>query len=135
RYANGKELAEDLKRFQSGQLVSAHRYSRVEVATRWVSRHRGPVAIVGVAVAIVMFSAVWMFQNVVDERNVARDATAQTRQALGAAENRQHQLTMLQARRSLAQDPTAVIAWLKTYPRAQLSEPEIPQMFDEAVAG
>jgi WD40 repeat protein len=135
RYANGKDLAEDVKRFQSGQLVSAHSYSRAALALRWIGRHRGPVAIVAGALAIVTFAAVWSFESVVEERNVARAATEQTKVALGAAENRQHQLTMLQAKRSLAQDPTAVIAWLKAYPQGELSDPEIPAMIDEAVAG
>jgi len=38
RYPNGKELAEDLKRFQTGQLVGAHEYSRSTLVGRWLRR-------------------------------------------------------------------------------------------------
>src|SRR5205807_4223175 len=36
RYPTAKELADDLVRFQAGQLVSAHRYSTMEMFRRWV---------------------------------------------------------------------------------------------------
>ena len=34
------ELALDLRRFQAGQLVGAHRYSSRELVRRWLRRHR-----------------------------------------------------------------------------------------------
>ena len=40
RYPTAKELADDLRRFQTGQLVGAHRYSLRELLWRWVRRHR-----------------------------------------------------------------------------------------------
>jgi serine/threonine protein kinase len=42
RYPTAFELAEDLKRFQAGQLVAARRYSSATRAARFVARH--PVA-------------------------------------------------------------------------------------------
>jgi WD40 repeat protein len=44
RYASAKELAGDLKRFQAGQMVAAHRYSVTERAVRWVRRHKAIAA-------------------------------------------------------------------------------------------
>jgi len=49
RYPSAFEIADDLKRFASGQLVAARRYSPVTRAGRFVARH--PVA-VGAAVAV-----------------------------------------------------------------------------------
>jgi WD40 repeat protein len=40
RYPSANQLAEDLKRFQAGQMVAAHRYSLTERAARWVRRHK-----------------------------------------------------------------------------------------------
>ena len=45
RYPTAKELAEDLKRFQTGQLVGAHAYTPRELAQRWFVRHRAPASI------------------------------------------------------------------------------------------
>jgi WD40 repeat protein len=44
RYPSARELAEDLKRFQAGQMVAAHRYSVTERAARWVRRHKAIAA-------------------------------------------------------------------------------------------
>ncbi len=40
RYSTAKELAEDLKRFQTGQLVSTHAYTSWALARRWTRRNR-----------------------------------------------------------------------------------------------
>jgi eukaryotic-like serine/threonine-protein kinase len=49
RYPSAFELADDLKRFASGQLVAARHYSRLTRAGRFVARH--PIA-VGITIAI-----------------------------------------------------------------------------------
>ncbi|HVU52512.1 MAG TPA: serine/threonine-protein kinase [Polyangia bacterium] len=49
RYATAFELAEDLKRFQAGQLVGARRYSTLARAARFAARH--PLAAVASAAA------------------------------------------------------------------------------------
>ncbi len=57
RYASARQLADELKRFSTGQMVGSHRYSRPERARRWVGRHRTAltigtvVALAGVATA------------------------------------------------------------------------------------
>jgi tetratricopeptide (TPR) repeat protein len=48
RYPTAGELAEDLRRFQTGQLVSAHRYSPGELLRRWVRQHRAVVTVASV---------------------------------------------------------------------------------------
>jgi eukaryotic-like serine/threonine-protein kinase len=45
RYASAFDLAEDLKRFQTGQLVAAHRYSLPARARRLVARHPVPAVL------------------------------------------------------------------------------------------
>src|SRR5262249_45162168 len=40
RYPTARELAEELHRFQTGQLVHSHRYSTRELVLRWAKRHR-----------------------------------------------------------------------------------------------
>jgi WD40 repeat protein/tRNA A-37 threonylcarbamoyl transferase component Bud32 len=51
RYPTAAELAADLKRFQTGQLVAAHHYTRRQLAVRWFQRHRLVVAITAIALA------------------------------------------------------------------------------------
>jgi hypothetical protein len=51
RYPSAFEMSEDLRRFQTGQLVSARRYSALDRARRLLGRPRALWAIAAVAVA------------------------------------------------------------------------------------
>jgi tetratricopeptide (TPR) repeat protein len=53
RYATASELAADLKRFQRGQLVGAHHYSRRQLVMRWLRKHRAAV-VVGAAALVAL---------------------------------------------------------------------------------
>src|SRR6185503_10607809 len=53
RYASAGELAADLRRFQTGQLVGAYSYSRRDLVRRFVRRHRAVLAL-AVVFAIVL---------------------------------------------------------------------------------
>ena len=50
RYPTAKELVEDIKRFQTGQLVGAHRYTSWQLLRRYVARHWLPLGAATVAV-------------------------------------------------------------------------------------
>ena len=54
RYSSAKQLAEDLRRFETGQLVSVHEYSTAALVKRWMRRHRAAVS-----VAVVMVVVLW----------------------------------------------------------------------------
>ncbi|MFN0253915.1 MAG: protein kinase domain-containing protein [Kofleriaceae bacterium] len=71
RYATARELAEDLRRFQTGQLVAAHRYSMVERMRRWVGRHRAVVAIGSILVVLLAVVSTLSILRIVHERNLA----------------------------------------------------------------
>jgi eukaryotic-like serine/threonine-protein kinase len=45
RYPTARELAEDLRRHLTGQLVGAHRYSAGQLVRRWLLRHRASLSI------------------------------------------------------------------------------------------
>ena len=97
RYPSAGELADDLKRFATGQLVGARRYSNWALARRFVARNRATV-LVGAALVVALVAGV---AGIVYERN-------QT-----AVEN--NRLRLMQAQAVLDRDPTAAASWLKTY--------------------
>ena len=102
RYPTARELAEDLRRFQTGQLVSAHRYSPGELVRRWVRQHRAAVtvaAVLGLALVTAVaggFLAVRRQARIAEaERDRARVAAAEAeqvstflREMLGSADPR-----------------------------------------------
>jgi tetratricopeptide (TPR) repeat protein len=87
RYATAGALAADLRRFQTGKLVSAYHYSPGELLRRWVRQHRAALAVAAVsglalAVAIVVgFVAVERQARIAEaERDRARLEAAKATQ-------------------------------------------------------
>ena len=72
RYPTARELAEDLRRFQTGQLVASHQYTRLQLIRRFVRRHRVPVAITAAATVLFAVSGTIAIRAIVRERDTAR---------------------------------------------------------------
>ncbi|HEY2509711.1 MAG TPA: serine/threonine-protein kinase, partial [Polyangiaceae bacterium] len=116
RYPSARELADDLRRFQTGQLVSSHQYSVWALAKRWVERHRALVLLAGVlGTALVVVGAVGI-ARVLEARVAAEAAQKKAERATHVAEARTNELLLAQARALVEGDPTAALAVLKTYP-------------------
>jgi eukaryotic-like serine/threonine-protein kinase len=103
RYATAKELADDVRRHLTGQLVSSHDYSLALLIRRWLGRHRPAVASAALLL-IGLLVAAWASVRRVDAAR--RDAEA-----------RRDALVLAQARTFVAKDPTTALAWLQLYPR------------------
>ncbi len=82
RYSDPGNLAEDLRRFLTGQLVKAHRYSFAEVIGRWLRRHKAAVFVASVAGVALATLSVVSVSRIVSERNAAIHEKRQTREAL-----------------------------------------------------
>jgi hypothetical protein len=80
RYPTAAELAADLKRFQSGQLVAAHRYNGRQLVRRWLRKHR--TAVVVAALAVVALAAVGTISVV---RIVGAERTAESERQVAEA--------------------------------------------------
>jgi tetratricopeptide (TPR) repeat protein len=74
RYPTALELAADLRRFQTGQLVSAYRYSTRELLRRFVRRHRAAVVVASALTAALVVAVAAGFLAV---RRQARIAEAE----------------------------------------------------------
>lgn len=109
RYPSARELAADLRRFQTGQLVSARHYSRRVLLGRWLGRNRGLLAVAGVFLFLLGAVGLVSVRQVVTERDLAMRRTHELAQA-------QASTILERARALLEQDPTEAVAWLKTYP-------------------
>jgi serine/threonine protein kinase len=72
RYPTGKELADELKRFQTGQLVGAQRYTTWMLVRRWLGKHRAIVTVSSIALGIVAMLSIVGVRQIVSERDRAR---------------------------------------------------------------
>jgi tetratricopeptide (TPR) repeat protein len=71
RYPSARELAADLHRFQTGQLVSARRYSAGTLARRFVRRHRAAVVAGALVIGALAIGSAVSVRRIQDERDVA----------------------------------------------------------------
>ncbi|HEV8321085.1 MAG TPA: protein kinase [Myxococcota bacterium] len=155
RYPSARELAEELRRFQAGQLVAAHAYSSWELARRWLLRRRGVVAVIGAAVALSAAVAAASFARVVAERNratraaadeaaartraddaraAADEARAEAERAGSDAADRLEALLVANARAELPRDPTAAAVLLDGLPARSLHWVKAVDLAADAVA-
>ena len=88
RYASAGELAQDLKNFQTGQLVAAHRYTARQLAWRWLRRHRVAVAIAAAAAVTLGTVGAFSLERIVAARDAAEAARSVAEAARGVAEVR-----------------------------------------------
>ncbi|HSD28877.1 MAG TPA: serine/threonine-protein kinase, partial [Vicinamibacteria bacterium] len=86
RYPSARELAADLRRFQTGQLVSAHRYSTRELLRRFVTRHRAALAVASVLTAALVVAVTVGFLAVRRQARVAEAERDRARLAARKAE-------------------------------------------------
>ena len=86
RYPSAKEFADELKRFQTGQLVGAHRYTTMELIKRWIRRHRAAVIVAFVLVSLLIAISIVAVQRVVSARNAADRARLVAEQRKAGAE-------------------------------------------------
>ena len=85
RYRSAQELADDLRRFTTGQLVSAHRYDLRALVGRWLRRHRAPVTVAAVLLTVLVVGGVMSVQRIVAGRAAAVTAMDQAKDAEGRA--------------------------------------------------
>jgi WD40 repeat protein len=101
RYRSARSLGDDLRRYQVGALVDAHRYSLSQLVHHWISQNRKLLAF-AVAAAILLAAVIGVSATrVVNERN--------------RAEIDRQTLIFSNVRNAVAQDPTKAALWASLY--------------------
>ena len=120
RYADAERLAEDLRRFQTGQLVAAHRYTRRERIARFARRNRAALSATALALTAVAGVAWFSVHRILVERDLANVASDEANRQRAAAEQsnrelRDHDdaLMLSRARAQIDTNPTVAIAMLR----------------------
>jgi tetratricopeptide (TPR) repeat protein len=87
RYPTAQQLAEDLKRWQAGRLVEAHRYTPGELLRRFVRRYRAPLLVAVASLLVLATLGGVALRRIVVERARAVAAQARAETARGRAES------------------------------------------------
>jgi tetratricopeptide (TPR) repeat protein/tRNA A-37 threonylcarbamoyl transferase component Bud32 len=76
RYPHAGELADELRRFLTGQLVSAHRYTNFQRFARFVKKHRAAVTIAAISAIALIVGGTLAVANVARARDRAEQQAA-----------------------------------------------------------
>jgi WD40 repeat protein len=87
RYATAKEMAEELRRFEAGQLLRSREYTFRERLARWVRRHRAAVVVGSIAAVIVTSVGIGAIAGIASSRSAERDARIEAERAARRAED------------------------------------------------
>lgn len=113
RYPSAQGLAEDLRRFLTGQLVVSHTYGTRELVRRWMKRHRAALTVALAALVVVAVGGVSSVIRIVRARQQADEAAAVATQQRSIAEQQLANLFEEQGRQELlAGRPARAAAYL-----------------------
>jgi len=115
RYQNARELAEDLNRFLTGQLVASHHYTTKERLQRFARKHLATLVAAGIGLVALIAIGTFAVVRIVD----ARDRAEHERQV---AIERADQLALGQARFLVDSDPARAIATLRPLAKSHWRE-------------
>jgi WD40 repeat protein len=126
RYPTARELAEDLRRFVTGQMVTAREYSARQILAHWARRHR---AIATLSAAFLLTALVGTTVFVVREQGLRRQAQAS--QLL--AEGQSNALLLEHGRRELALGrPLRAITYLSAVYEREPSQRDVRYLVTQA---
>jgi len=135
RYPTAEGLADDLRRFQAGQLVGAHRYSPWQRLRRWIGRHRAAVATGAIAATALVGFGVISVSRIARERDEAERQRAAAHVAQALAERRVGEtLEELGRQALLAGDPERALPFLAAAGGAAPDRPTLAVMTGQALA-
>ena len=87
RYPTANELADDLKKFQTGQLVGSHHYSLGELVRRWLRRHRAEVSVAIAALTVLVVLGALAVRRILHAEHVAEEQSARAEAARAVADD------------------------------------------------
>ncbi len=86
RFPSARQLASELRRFQTGQLLASRRYSFGELVGHWMRRHRTAVRLSALFVMVVMALSVVAVVRITRERDRATDSQHRAERELRRAQ-------------------------------------------------
>jgi len=134
RYANAKDLADELRLFTAGKLVASHTYSIWRLLKRWVRRHAISVGVAAFAVVVLAVVGVLAFYSVVQERDKAQEAERDAQDARAIAERNMDDLKIDQAAGAIDADPSRAVAWIGLLSDEALEWPKTRTLVEDAAA-
>ena len=122
RYATAQGLADELRRYLTGQLVASHTYRTGELLRRWVKRHRAAVTVALAALLVVGAVGIASVMRIVRARRQADEAAAVAIQERSNAERERNSAAAMLAEMLAEQGRAELLAGRPARAAVYLSE-------------
>ncbi|MBS2021233.1 MAG: hypothetical protein JST92_02405 [Deltaproteobacteria bacterium] len=86
RYVSARELADELRRFQTGKLLASRTYTRAELVRHFIKRNRGPLVVAAAALVILIGLSIVGVANIRAQRDRAELHRLEAERALRRAQ-------------------------------------------------
>lgn len=117
RFADAGAMAEELRKFETGQLVGTHRYTLRERMVRWVRRNKAAVAVGAVAILVLVIGGAYSLARIGAEQDIAgqerRDRLTETQKRKDAEHERARARQAAERERTLREAATKARAEAK----------------------
>ena len=113
RYPTAREMAEELRRFQTSRIVASHNYALSQRLRRLLRRHRAALAVATAAIVLLVTGAALSVRSIVAARDGAERRHREAEEAQRRATERADELTIEQARSLATRDPNRALALLQ----------------------
>ncbi|MBI2378128.1 MAG: serine/threonine protein kinase [Deltaproteobacteria bacterium] len=98
RFATARELAAELRKYQTGQLVASHQYSAGDIIRRWVRKNRTLVMVAAFSAAALVATAAFDRQRIRRERDRAEAALAEVNRLQEETERQRHAVALMRTK-------------------------------------
>jgi WD40 repeat protein len=134
RYASAKELAQELERYSTGQLVSSHTYSTATLVRRWIKRHRTVLSVVTIATVLLVVLGVVSVREIIAKRELAEANAREVDRQMTLVKQRSDELMMEHAESIVQSDPSLAIGVLHGLTPGAMTSARAQKIADAAAA-
>jgi WD40 repeat protein/serine/threonine protein kinase len=113
RYPSAKELAADIKKFQTGQIVGAYQYTFAEIVKRFIRKNLIAVVVSSVLAFLLLVGGVFSYISISRSNKSERQARLLAEAETQEKTKRSFALMLGLLRQSVERDPTLAISYAK----------------------
>jgi serine/threonine protein kinase len=134
RYGSAKDLADELKRYSTGQLVSSHTYSTATLVRRWMRRHRTVLSVIAIATVLLVALAVISVREILEKSELAEANAREVSRQMTLVKQRSDELMMDHAESIVVSDPSLALGLLRGLTPEAMSSTRATKIADTAAA-
>jgi serine/threonine protein kinase/WD40 repeat protein len=135
RYATAKDLADELQRYSTGQLVSSHTYSAATLLKRWIRRHKTVLSVAAIATVLLVVLGVFYVRGLIEKQETAHAHMTEIAEQMHRVKMRSDELRIEHAESLIVSNPSLALGLLAGLTQAEsFALPRVQKIANDAAA-